>query len=64
MFLNLLTVFGRTLLLAVIHTPGITKFISYKFKEDLHNGTEKYLRKLNKDLGVKETTPFKKYSDD
>lgn len=62
MFLNLLCLFGRMLVLAIIHTPGISKLVSYEFKESYHNNTEKRTTQMQKDFGL-EPTEFIKYSD-
>lgn len=63
MFWNLLCLFGRTLVLAIIHTPGIRNYVSYEFKKDYHNGTEVRTTKMCKDFNVS-VPPFKKYEDE
>ena len=64
MFWNLVCLFGRTFVLAVIHSPGIKNFISYEFKESYHNNTEKRSVQMCKDFGIEMKEPFKKYSDE
>ncbi|AGC35058.1 hypothetical protein ACQ29_gp378 [Escherichia phage PBECO4] len=55
--------FGRTLVLAIIHTPGIRNYVSYEFKKNYHNNTEVRTTKMCKDFKV-DVPPFKKYEDE
>lgn len=63
MFWNLLCLFGRTLVLAIIHTPGIRNYVSYEFKKNYHNNTEVRATKMCKDFNG-DVQPFKKYEDE
>lgn len=63
MIWNLACLFGRTFVLAIIHTPGIRNFVSYEFKEAYHNNTEPRLIRMSKDFNVP-VQKFKKYRDE
>lgn len=63
MFCNLACLFGRTLVLAIVHAPVVKNFVSYEFKESYHNNTEPRMIRMAKDFGIELDEPFKKYGD-